>query len=134
MKKPDNIVFNSLTNEYDSYKKEYPTSFNSKNFSAEKLSKIELDSKPYFQKKLLEIKAKYDRLTTEIKWNELIYRSKYNFKLVYAAKAESIYAPKSPKKILPVRILYIKKINKLIIKDKLKTDGSIEFTKRKNNK
>tara|TARA_X000000368_G_scaffold137612_1_gene108172 strand:- start:942 stop:1319 length:378 start_codon:yes stop_codon:yes gene_type:complete len=80
MKKPDNIVFNSVTKEYDSYKKEYPTSFNSKNFSAEKLSKIELESQPYFQKKLLEIKTSYDLLTTELKWNELIYKSKYNFK------------------------------------------------------
>ena len=80
MKKPDNIVFNSVTKEYDSYKKEYPTSFNSKNFSAEKLSKIELESQPYFQKKLLEIKTAYDFLTTELKWNELIYKSKYNFK------------------------------------------------------
>tara|TARA_B100001094_G_scaffold287806_1_gene303571 strand:+ start:156 stop:533 length:378 start_codon:yes stop_codon:yes gene_type:complete len=80
MKKPDNIVFNSDTKEYDSYKKEYPTSFNSKNFSAEKLSKIELESQPYFQKKLLEIKTAYDFLTTELKWNELIYKSKYNFK------------------------------------------------------
>ena len=80
MKKPDNIVFNSITNEYDSYKKDYPTSFNSKNFSAEKLSKIELESQPYFQKKLLEIKSEYDRLTTELKWNELIFKSKYNFK------------------------------------------------------
>lgn len=80
MKKPDNIVFNSVTKEYDSYKKEYPTSFNSKNFSAEKLSKIELESQPYFQKKLLEIKTAYDLLTTELKWNELIYKSKYNFK------------------------------------------------------
>ena len=50
MKKPDNIVFDSSTNEYDSYKKEYPTSFNSKNFSAEKLTKIELGSKPYYLK------------------------------------------------------------------------------------
>ena len=80
MKKPDNVVFNSLTDEYDSYKKEYPTSFNSKNFSAEKLSKIELESQPYFQKKLLELKAKYDQLTSELEWNELIYKSKYNFK------------------------------------------------------
>ena len=80
MKKPDNIVFNSLTNEYDSYKKEYPTSFNSKTFFAEKLSKIELESKSYFQKKLLEIKAKYNQVIKEIEWNELIYKAKYNFK------------------------------------------------------
>ena len=94
MKKPDNVVFNSLNNEYDSYKKEYPTSFNSKNFSAEKLSKIELESQPYFQKKLLEIKAKYDQLTTELEWNELIYKSKYNFKPIIG---EIYYLYKSDK-------------------------------------
>ena len=80
MKKPDNIVFNYSNNEYDAYKKEYPTSFNSKNFSAQKLSKIELESQPYFQKKLVEIKEQYDLLKKEIEWNQLIFNSKYNFK------------------------------------------------------
>tara|TARA_B100001758_G_C18404624_1_gene611209 strand:- start:1792 stop:2169 length:378 start_codon:yes stop_codon:yes gene_type:complete len=80
MKKPDNIVFNSSTNEYDAYKKEYPTSFNSKNFSPSKLSNIELESQPYFQKKLLEIKEEYNHLIKELEWNELIYNSKYKFK------------------------------------------------------
>ena len=93
MKKPDNVVFNSLTNEYDSYKKKYPTSFNSKNFSPEKLSDIKLESQPYFQKKLLEIKAKYNNLSKELEWNELIYKSKYNFnpvigKLYYLYKSD----------------------------------------------
>tara|TARA_B100001250_G_C19718878_1_gene752865 strand:- start:402 stop:563 length:162 start_codon:yes stop_codon:yes gene_type:complete len=51
MKKPDNVVFNTVTKEYDSYKKEYPTSFNSKNFSAEKITRLKLESQPYFKKK-----------------------------------------------------------------------------------
>ena len=95
MKKPDNIVFDSLTNEYDSFKKEYPTSFNSKNFSAEKLTKIELGSKPYFEKKILEIKAQYDLLAKEIEWNQLIFESKYNFKPIIG---KSYYLYKSDKK------------------------------------
>ena len=95
MKKPDNIVFDSSTNEYDSYKKEYPTSFNSKNFSAEKLTKIELESKPYFEKKLLEIKGQYDLLAKEIEWNQLIFESKYNFKPIIG---KSYYLYKSDKK------------------------------------
>ena len=95
MKKADNIVFNSSTNEYDAYKKEYPTSFNSKKFSAGKLSNIELESQPYFKKKLLEIKEKYDYLTKEIEWNELIYNSKYNFKPIIG---ETYYLYKSGKK------------------------------------
>tara|TARA_B100001142_G_scaffold224408_1_gene222539 strand:- start:9721 stop:10098 length:378 start_codon:yes stop_codon:yes gene_type:complete len=94
VKKPDNIVFNSLTNEYDAYKKEYPTSFNSKNFSAQILSKIELESQPYFKKKLLEIKAQYDLLTTEIEWNQLIYKSEYNFKPIIG---ETYYLYKNDK-------------------------------------
>jgi len=95
MKKPDNIVFDSSTNEYDSFKKEYPTSFNSKNFSAEKLTKIELGSKPYFEKKILEIKAQYDLLTKEIEWNQLVFESKYNFKPIIG---KSYYLYKSDKK------------------------------------
>ena len=94
MKKPDNIVFNYSNNEYDAYKKEYPTSFNSKNFSAQKLSKIELESQPYFQKKLVEIKEQYDLLKKEIEWNQLIFNSKYNFKPIIG---ETYYLYKNEK-------------------------------------
>tara|TARA_B100001758_G_C18191401_1_gene494796 strand:- start:223 stop:600 length:378 start_codon:yes stop_codon:yes gene_type:complete len=80
MKKPDNIVFNSKTKEYDSFKKEYPTSFNSKNFAPERISRLKIDSQPYFKERLLEIKKQYYSLTKELEWNELIYQSKYTFK------------------------------------------------------
>ena len=80
MKKPDNIVFNISSNEYDSYKKEYPTSFNSKNFSIEKISKSKIESQQYFKNKFSEIKEQYDALLQEFNYNELIFNSKYNFK------------------------------------------------------
>ena len=95
MKKPDNIVFNTATKEYDSYKKEYPTSFNSKNFSTEKVARISLGSQPYFKKKLIEIKEQYDILTEELKWNEIIYNSTYNFNPLIG---EEYYLYKSKKK------------------------------------
>ena len=60
-----------------------------------KLSNIELESQPYFKKKLLEIKEKYDYLTKEIEWNELIYNSKYNFKPIIG---EMYYLYESDKK------------------------------------
>ena len=58
MKKPDNVVFNYEENQYDAFKREYPTSFNSKNFNLEKIENIKLESKPYFKEKFLEIKKK----------------------------------------------------------------------------
>ena len=37
MKKPDNIVYEEELNEYTAYKKNYPTSFNSKNSELEEI-------------------------------------------------------------------------------------------------
>lgn len=79
MKKPDSIVFNNETQEYDSYKKEFPTTFNSKNFSAEKISKTKIESQAYFKNRFIEIKDQYESLLKEFEWNELIFSSKYNF-------------------------------------------------------
>ena len=79
MKKPDNVVFNYEENQYDAFKREYPTSFNSKNFNLEKIENIKLESKPYFKEKFLEIKKKYDELIEKFKWNEIIFNSKHKF-------------------------------------------------------
>lgn len=79
MKKPDNIVYNEKTQEYDSYKKSYPTSFSSKNFTIEKIDNLKTNSKPYFKKKYKEIKEQYECLLEELEWNNLILNSKYNF-------------------------------------------------------
>ena len=96
MKKPDNIVFNYKKGEYDAYKKEYPTSFSSKNFSPDKLKNIKLEAQPYFQKKFFELKEQYDRLSNELKWNEIIFNSAYKFKPIIG-KTYYLYSGKSEK-------------------------------------
>ena len=51
MKKPDNVVFNDLTKEYDAYKKNYPVSFSSKNFEIENIDNLKIEARPFFKKK-----------------------------------------------------------------------------------
>ena len=86
MKKPDNVVFNNKTNEYDAFKKNYPTSFNSKNFNLEELKDIKNISKPYFLTKLNEIKNNYNKIVEKLNWNQRIFNSKYNFKPIIGKK------------------------------------------------
>ena len=77
MKKPDNIVYNK--NEYDAYKKNYPTSFNSKSFELEEIKDLNPISKNYFKTKYLEIENDYKNFLEEYRWNDLINKSKFNF-------------------------------------------------------
>tara|TARA_B100000963_G_scaffold332238_1_gene323601 strand:- start:495 stop:890 length:396 start_codon:yes stop_codon:yes gene_type:complete len=85
-KKPDNVVFNYNTKEYDSFKKKYPTSFSSKNFTIEKIENLKHESQPYFKKKYSEIKEQFEELVEELKWNELIFNSDYNFNPIIGKK------------------------------------------------
>ena len=48
MKKPDNVIFNEKTQEYDAYKKEYPVSFSSKTFEIDKICCIIVEFMLYF--------------------------------------------------------------------------------------
>jgi len=79
MKKPDNIVYEEELNEYTAYKKNYPTSFNSKNFEIEEIKDLKRISKHYFKQKINEIKNNYRSLIEEIEWNQRIYNAKCNF-------------------------------------------------------
>ena len=79
MKKPDNIVYNYKSETYDAFKKNYPTSFNSKNFEIEKINNLKIEARPYFEKKFIEIRNQYLKMTEKLKWNEIIFNSKYNF-------------------------------------------------------
>jgi len=79
MKKADNVVFNYETDQYDAHLKEYPTSFNSKNFSIDKLKDLKNVANPYFKSKLLEVQQKYEKLKQELGWNQRIYNAKYSF-------------------------------------------------------
>lgn len=78
-KKPDNIIFNYKEKEYDAFKKEYPTSFNSKNFKPEKIKNFNSDTQHYFKTKFNEIKISYESLMNEVEWSLLIGEAKYNF-------------------------------------------------------
>ena len=72
-KKADNIVYNYSSKEYDAFRKEYPTSFNSKTFKPEKIKDLESDAQHYFTTRFFEIKEKYESLLKEIEWSNLIY-------------------------------------------------------------
>lgn len=78
-KKPDNIIYNYQDREYDAFKRSYPTSFNSKNFSINKIKKFRSETQHYFKSKLTEIKKSYESLVEEVQWTETIHNSKYNF-------------------------------------------------------
>lgn len=86
MKKPDNIVFNYLNNEYDAYKKNYPTSFNSKDFKIEEIKDLKLESIPFFHQKFQEIKSNYEVLMKKLEWNQIIFNSKCNFNPIIGEK------------------------------------------------
>ena len=86
MKKPDNIVFNYQSNEYDAYKKPYATNFNSKKFKAVELKSFKSDVKHYFESRFIEIKGQYENLLKEFEWSQLIEKAKYNFNPIVGKK------------------------------------------------
>ena len=78
MKKPDNVVFDIQSQEYDSYKKNYPTDLGSPAFDSSVLKKDNFAFK-HLKAKFDELNSEYQSLLTKLKWNELIYNSEYNF-------------------------------------------------------
>lgn len=78
-KKPDNVVYNIETGEYDAFKKSYPTSFNSKDFKLEEVTCLKIEARPYFKSTLSKIQKEYKNFISELKWNQRIYNSNYNF-------------------------------------------------------
>ena len=86
MKKPDNIIFDTKTESYDAFKKRYPTSFSSKNFSVEKIHDIKIEAQPYFKQRFSEIKTQYQELMDKLEWTNIIYNSNYNFNPIVGEK------------------------------------------------
>jgi len=78
MKKPDNVVFDIQLQEYDSYKKDYPTDLGSPAFDSSVLKKDNFAFK-HLKAKFDELNTEYQSLLTKLKWNELIYNSEHNF-------------------------------------------------------
>ena len=80
-KYPDNIVFDYEKNEYNAYKKEYPTTSSAPNFSVDLINKnLPHECKNYFETQLKELQNKYEKIKREYEWTELIYKSDYRFK------------------------------------------------------
>ncbi len=82
-KKPDNVVYNTITQKYDAALKPYATNVGApvititdtiawKNRSINKINhKVAA--------KYLELKAEYDKMLKEIEYNKLIFQAKFNF-------------------------------------------------------
>jgi hypothetical protein len=82
-KKPDNVVFNAETQQYDAAIKPYATSVGApvitttdtvawKNRSIHKVNQK-------VQAKYLELKAEYEKMMEEFEYNNLIYNAKFTF-------------------------------------------------------
>jgi len=78
MKKPDNVVFDIQSQEYDSYKKNYPTDLGSPAFDSSVLKKDNFAFK-HLKAKFDELNKEYKSLLNTLKWNELIYNSEHKF-------------------------------------------------------
>ena len=80
-KYPDNIVFDYEKNEYNAYKKEYPTTSSAQNFSVDLIDKnLPHECKNYFETQLKELQNRYQQIKEEYEWTELIYNASYRFK------------------------------------------------------
>ena len=79
MKKPDNVVYNNELEEYDAFKKPFPTNFTSRSFELETITNLKLEARPYFESKLFEIKSEYENLIKELEWNQMIFNAELNF-------------------------------------------------------
>ena len=93
MKKPDNVVFDIHSQEYDSYKKNYPTDLGSPAFNSSVLKKDNFAFK-HLKAKFDELNAEYTSLLNTLKWNELIYNSEHNFTPI-AGKEYHLYKNKN---------------------------------------
>jgi hypothetical protein len=93
MKKPDNVVFDIQSQEYDSYKKNYPTDLGSPAFDSSVLKKDNFAFK-HLKAKFDELNTEYTSLLTTLKWNEVIYNSDYNFTPI-AGKVYHLYNNKT---------------------------------------
>ncbi len=82
-KKPDHIVFNQETNNYDAYLRPYPT-----NLTAPKIEPNDMVSwkrsnlysvNNHFKSKFEELKEEYQKLLDSFRDNDTLYGVKYNF-------------------------------------------------------
>lgn len=98
-KKPDNVVYNIETEEYDASKKEYPTTVGAPKFEVvAKDDTLKHKAQNYFNSRLSELKEEYRKLVEEYNWTNLVYESEIRFDPVpgdvyhlYERKDQSIF-------------------------------------------
>tara|TARA_B100001287_G_scaffold146410_1_gene123250 strand:- start:6839 stop:7225 length:387 start_codon:yes stop_codon:yes gene_type:complete len=79
-KKPDNVVFNEKTSEFDAKNKLYPTNVGAPSFKPVVIDNTSsIKATKYFKTKLSEIEKDYKKLLDDYKNTTLIYESDYNF-------------------------------------------------------
>jgi len=87
---PDNVVYNELKNEYDAYKKPYPSSLSSPNFEKNSIQKIPNSAIAILKAKFNEINNEYKKFIENVNHNEMVNNSKFNFKPI-AGKEYYLY-------------------------------------------
>jgi len=79
-KKPDYIVYNEETGEFDAYKKQFPTTVGAPSFQPVIIDNtLSIKASKHFKSKLVELKAEYDKLIEEFEWTTLVYNSEIGF-------------------------------------------------------
>lgn len=79
-KKPDNVVFNEKTSEFDAKSMSYPTNVGAPSFAPVIIDDTSsIKATKYFKTKLSEIEQEYIKLIEDYENTTLIYESDYNF-------------------------------------------------------
>lgn len=79
-KKPDNVVFNEKTSEFDAKTKSYPTNVGAPSFTPVIVdNSSSIKASKYFKTKLSEIEKEYVKLVEDYQNTTLVYESDYNF-------------------------------------------------------
>jgi len=82
-KKPDNIVFNEVTQKYDASLKPYATNVGAPAIVATEnitwKNKNVLKANKQIEAKYLELMSEYKKMMKELEYNNLVYNAKFNF-------------------------------------------------------
>lgn len=82
-KKPDQVVFNATTQNYDAALKPYATNVGAPAIkisdTATWKNKNIYKANKQIQAKYLELKAEYDKMIQELEYNNLVYNARFNF-------------------------------------------------------
>lgn len=104
-KKPDQVVFNEETQKYDAALKPYATNVGAPaiqvtNNSAWKNRNVHKANQK-IQAKYIELKAEYDKMMEELKYNNLVYSARFSFEPI-VGETYHLYRDKNQKPFLSI--------------------------------